>query len=176
VYRKPYPGLLSEEAPPPRHRRVANGISSSCSIPSACIEGRKSARHRRWSGTQCADDVSKAPIRENSECYIVCDANGVTLAWLFCWDDSQRYSFGASKLNSEEARRIGNARLRQPDWPSSFWKKPGWARGGMAWLFSIALKLKAVRAGTQHDDEPNYDWVPSFDIWGKPSLPPPRIF
>ena len=48
-------------------------------------------------------------IRESSECYTVQDANSVTVAWLYCRDDSQRYSFGASKLTSEEARRIGNA-------------------------------------------------------------------
>ena len=46
-------------------------------------------------------------IRENSECYVVKDANGVTLAWLYCRDDAQRYSFGVSKLSSDEARRIG---------------------------------------------------------------------
>jgi len=54
-------------------------------------------------------------VRENSECYIVRDANGVTLAWLFCCDDSQCYSFGASKLTSEEARRIGKAISRIPE-------------------------------------------------------------
>jgi hypothetical protein len=48
-------------------------------------------------------------IRESSECYVVRDANGVTVAWLFCRDDSQRYSYGVSKLASEEARRIGKA-------------------------------------------------------------------
>jgi hypothetical protein len=47
---------------------------------------------------------------ENSEFYTVQDANGVTVAWLYCPDDSQRYSFGASKLTSDEARRI-DARL-----------------------------------------------------------------
>jgi hypothetical protein len=54
-------------------------------------------------------------IRENSECYAVRDANGVTLAWVFCRDDSLRYSFGASKLTSEEARRIGKAISRIPE-------------------------------------------------------------
>ncbi len=29
-------------------------------------------------------------IRENSECYTVQDAIGVTEAWLFCRDDTQR--------------------------------------------------------------------------------------
>ena len=54
-------------------------------------------------------------IRENSECYVVRDANGVPLAWVFCREDSQRYSFGASKLTSEEARRIGKAISRIPE-------------------------------------------------------------
>jgi len=39
----------------------------------------------------------------------------VTVAWLFCRDDSQRYSEGASKLTSEEARRIGKAISRIPE-------------------------------------------------------------
>ena len=54
-------------------------------------------------------------IRENSECYTVQDANGVTVAWLYCRDDSQRYSFGTGKLTSEEARRIGKAISRIPE-------------------------------------------------------------
>ena len=54
-------------------------------------------------------------IRENSECYLVKDANGVTLAWLYCRDDTQRYSFGVSKLSSDEARRIGKAIARIPE-------------------------------------------------------------
>ena len=54
-------------------------------------------------------------IRENSESYTVRDANGVTLAWVYCREDSQRYSFGASKLTSEEARRIGKAISRIPE-------------------------------------------------------------
>ena len=54
-------------------------------------------------------------VRENSECYVVRDANGVTLAWVHCRDDTQRYSFGVSKLTSEEARRIGKAISRIPE-------------------------------------------------------------
>jgi len=54
-------------------------------------------------------------VRENSECYVVRDANGVTLAWLYCRDDAQRYSFGVSKLSSDEARRIGKAIARIPE-------------------------------------------------------------
>lgn len=54
-------------------------------------------------------------IRENSERHTVRDANGETVAWLFCRDDSQRYSVGAGKLTSEEARRIGKAIARIPE-------------------------------------------------------------
>jgi hypothetical protein len=46
---------------------------------------------------------------------VVKDANGVTLAWLYCRDDSQRYSFGYGKLSSDEARRIGKAIARIPE-------------------------------------------------------------
>jgi hypothetical protein len=53
--------------------------------------------------------------RQNSECYVVRDANGVTLAWLYCRDDLQRYSFGVAKLTSDEARRIGKAIARIPE-------------------------------------------------------------
>jgi hypothetical protein len=54
-------------------------------------------------------------IRENSERYIVQDANGVTVAWLFCRDGSSRYSFGARTLTADEARRIGQAIARIPE-------------------------------------------------------------
>jgi hypothetical protein len=47
--------------------------------------------------------------------HTVQDANCVTVAWLYCRDDSQRYSLGASKLTSEEARRIGKAISRIPE-------------------------------------------------------------
>lgn len=46
---------------------------------------------------------------------MVRDANGVTLAWLYCRDDTQRYSFGVGKLSSDEARRIGKAIARIPE-------------------------------------------------------------
>ena len=54
-------------------------------------------------------------VRENSGCYEVRDANGITLAWIFCRDDAQRYSFGAAKLTADEARRIGKAIARLPE-------------------------------------------------------------
>ena len=46
---------------------------------------------------------------------MVKDANGVTLAWLYCRDAAQRYSFGVRKLSSDEARRIGKAIARIPE-------------------------------------------------------------
>jgi len=39
----------------------------------------------------------------------------MTVVWLFCRDDSPRYGVGASKLTSEEARRIGKAIARIPE-------------------------------------------------------------
>jgi hypothetical protein len=54
-------------------------------------------------------------VRENSERYIVRDANGVTVAWLFCRDVSGRYSVGPGVLTEDEARRIGKAITRIPE-------------------------------------------------------------
>lgn len=54
-------------------------------------------------------------VRENSERYTVQDANGVTVAWLFCRDGSARYCMGTGTLTADEARRIGNAIARIPE-------------------------------------------------------------
>ncbi len=54
-------------------------------------------------------------VREYSERYVVQDANGVTVAWLFCRDGSARYSMGAGTLSDDEARRIGKAIARIPE-------------------------------------------------------------
>jgi hypothetical protein len=88
-------------------------------------------------------------IRENSECYVVRDANGVTVAWLFCRDHSQRYSFGVSKLTSEEARRIGKAISRIPEFmtPRQGFHQRG---GGPRWRadrpYHVALEDTYIRA------------------------------
>ena len=87
-------------------------------------------------------------VRENSECYIVRDANGVALAWLFCRDDSQRYSFGASKLTSGEARRIGKAISRIPEFMMP--RKGFYPRGeGKRWRtdrpYHVALQDQYIR-------------------------------
>ena len=87
-------------------------------------------------------------IRENSECYTVRDANGVTVAWLFCRDDSQRYSFGASKLTSDEARRIGKAISRIPEFMSQrqgFYPRGGGPRWRADRPYHVALEDMYIR-------------------------------
>ncbi len=92
-------------------------------------------------------------IRENSECYTVQDASGVTLAWLFCHDDSQRYSVGASKLTSEEARRIGKVISRIPEFMmprQGFYPRGGGPRWRADRPYHVALEDTYIRA---HWDE-----------------------
>jgi len=92
-------------------------------------------------------------IRENSECYVVRDANGVTVAWLFCRDDSQRYSVGAGKLTSEEARRIGKAISRIPEFMmprQGFYPRGGGKRFRADRPYHVALEDSYIRA---HWDE-----------------------
>jgi hypothetical protein len=89
-------------------------------------------------------------IRENSECYTVRDANGVTVAWLFCRDDSQRYSVGASKLTSEEARpdRQGHqphSRIHDAA-PRGFYPRGGGPRWPADRPYHVALEDTYIRA------------------------------
>jgi hypothetical protein len=86
-------------------------------------------------------------------CYVVRDANGVTVAWLFCRDDSQRYSVGASKLTSEEARRIGKAISRIPEFMmqrQGFYPRGGGKRWRADRPYHVALEDSYIRA---HWDE-----------------------
>jgi len=88
-------------------------------------------------------------IRENSECYVVRDANGVTVAWLYCRDDSQRYSVGTSKLTSEEARRIGKAISRIPEFMTQrqgFHQRGGGPRWRADRPYHVALEDTYIRA------------------------------
>ena len=92
-------------------------------------------------------------VRENSECYVVRDANGVTLAWLFCRDDTQRYSFGVSKLTSDEARRIGKAIARIPEFMmprQGFYPRGGGPRWRADRPYHVALEDRYIR---DHWDE-----------------------
>ncbi|TKW73760.1 MAG: hypothetical protein DI543_25995, partial [Bradyrhizobium icense] len=92
-------------------------------------------------------------IRENSECYVVKDANGVTLAWLYCRDDAQRYSFGVSKLSADEARRIGKAIARIPEFMmprQGFYPRGGGPRWREDRPYHVALEDRYIR---EHWDE-----------------------
>ncbi len=87
-------------------------------------------------------------VRENSECYVVKDANGVTLAWLYCRDDAQRYSFGVSKLSSDEARRIGKAIARIPEFlmqRQGFYPRGGGPRWRADRPYHVALEDRYIR-------------------------------
>lgn len=53
--------------------------------------------------------------RPNNETYLVRDANGIPIAWVYNRDDTQKYHFGHSKLTAEEARRIASAIARLPE-------------------------------------------------------------
>jgi len=44
--------------------------------------------------------------RQAEESFVVKDANGLSLAAIYCRDDLQKWSYGQSHLNSDEARRI----------------------------------------------------------------------
>jgi hypothetical protein len=47
--------------------------------------------------------------RANQETFLVKDANGITLAWVYTGDPQQVYGFGYGKLTADEGRRIANA-------------------------------------------------------------------
>ena len=92
-------------------------------------------------------------VRENSECYVVRDANGVTVAWLYCRDDSQRYSVGVGKLSSDEARRIGKAIARIPEFMmqrQGFHPRGGGPRWRADRPYHVALEDRYIR---EHWDE-----------------------
>ena len=53
--------------------------------------------------------------RPHPDSFIVKDANGIVVATVHCRDDLQSWSFGHSKLTSDEARRIAGAIARIPE-------------------------------------------------------------
>ena len=67
-------------------------------------------------------------LRASADCYQVQDANGVTLAWIFCRDDETRYSFGAGKLTSDEAQRLARGIARLPEFMAQ--RRGFFQRGG----------------------------------------------
>jgi len=85
------------------------------------------------------------------DAYVVRDANSVTVAWLCCHDDAQRYSVG--KLSSDEARRIGKAIARIPEF---MMPRQGFypCAGGVRWRpdrpYHVAVEDRYIR---EHWDE-----------------------
>ena len=72
----------------------------------------------------------------------------MTVAWLFCRDDSQCYSVGASKLTSEEARRIGKAISRIPEFMTQrqgFHTRGGGPRSRPDRPYHVALEDMYIR-------------------------------
>jgi hypothetical protein len=87
-------------------------------------------------------------LRASAECYQVRDANGVTLAWIFCRDDEARYSFGASKLTSDEARRLARGIARLPEFMAQrrgFFQRGGGKRWNPKRPYHVALEDMYVR-------------------------------
>ncbi|MET4449498.1 hypothetical protein ABIB75_007812 [Bradyrhizobium sp. GM2.2] len=79
---------------------------------------------------------------------------------------------GSPDRRARADRQIATARLAR----TVMEKNPRSAHWGAGRLFSIAAALETSRARAQPDDEPIDLWVPTFDLWGIPSLPPPKIF
>jgi hypothetical protein len=87
-------------------------------------------------------------VRASADSYQVRDANGVVLAWIFCRDDETRYSFGASKLTSDEARRIANGIARLPEFMAQrrgFFERGGGQRWNPKRPYHVALEDSYVR-------------------------------
>jgi hypothetical protein len=81
---------------------------------------------------------------------VVKDANGIVVATVHCRDDLQKWSFGHSKLTSDEARRIAAAIARIPEFMIQ--RKGFYARdlGGYRWStarpFHVAFEDSFIRA------------------------------
>jgi hypothetical protein len=80
----------------------------------------KASRSRRgyW---QCASRLTSAPwtIEEaNAVCFIVRDANGQALAFVYCEDEPGRRTTG-KLLTRDEARRIAANIAKLPEWCAS---------------------------------------------------------
>ncbi len=79
--------------------------------------------------------------------------NGVTLGWVYCGDDKQRYSFGVSKLSSDEARRVGRAFAHIPEFMmprQGFYPRGGGPRWRADRPYHVALEDRYIR---EHWDE-----------------------
>jgi hypothetical protein len=87
------------------------------------------------------------------DCLHVVDANGIVLAVVFCRDDLQKWSFGHSRLTSDEARRIANAITRLPEFlmqRQGFYSRGGGDRWQPSRPYHVALEDSCIRT---HWDE-----------------------
>jgi hypothetical protein len=99
------------------------------------------------------------------------DANRVAVATVHCRDDLQKWSFGHSKLTSEEARKIAKAISRIPEFMMQrrgfYSRGEGNYRWKMARRYYVALEDSYIRA---HWDGTNtlckFNGVP-FDATGE---------
>lgn len=66
--------------------------------------------------------------RQAEESFVVKDANGLSIATVYCRDDLQNWSYGQSHLTSDEARRIAKAITRIPEFMMQ--RRGFYARGG----------------------------------------------
>lgn len=93
--------------------------------------------------------------RPHPDSFAVKDANGIILATVHCRDDLQKWSFGHSKLTSEEARKIAKANSRIPEFMmqrKGFHSRgPGNYRWKAARPYHVALEDTYIRA--------NYDTI-----------------
>lgn len=87
--------------------------------------------------------------RQAEESFVVKDANGIKLAVIYCRDDLQKWSYGHSHLSSDEARRIGMAITRIPEFMMQ--RRGFYSRGGgherwrAAKPYHVALQDSYVR-------------------------------
>jgi hypothetical protein len=89
----------------------------------------------------------------SEDCFHVLDANGILVAAVFCRDDLQKWSFGHSRLTSDEARRIANAIVRLPEFlmqRQGFYSRGGGVRWKPSRPYHVALEDSYLRA---HWDE-----------------------
>jgi hypothetical protein len=88
--------------------------------------------------------------RPHPDSFVVKDANGIVVATVHCRDDLQKWSFGHSKLTSDEARKIAKAIGRIPEFMMGlrgfYARGPGNYRWSMARPFHVAFEDSYVRA------------------------------